>query len=320
MTWRRSRVAPSGSGCPRPVAPPSWPGVPAPPVPPELDATGAPRSAVARELVAALARLAERGPLPRVRSLHLPPRAAEGTRAGEFCVVELEDGTLGLSFVILDGELSPLRGRAAQVAGMEALALAGWFATRSGAERAVGFAAVNALTALLYRRAGFAPGPAGDTLGALAPGPGDHVGMVGLFPPLVPRVLATGARLTVVELRPDLVAEHAGWRVTSDPEALRGCGKVLSTSTVLLNDTLDGLLARCAGATAFALVGPGAACLPDPLFARGVTVLAGTCVEDGPALLEAVRTGRPWGSAARKFTLGWGDYPGLDALLDRIGP
>lgn len=279
-----------------------------------------PGHVLARELVAAAARVAERGPVPRVRALHLPPPEVEGTRAGEFCAIELEDGTLGLSFVILDGGLAGLRGGAAPVGGADALAVARWFAERRGAERAVGFAAVNALTALLYRRAGFVPPPAGDTIGDLAPRPGDHVGMIGLFPPLVPRVLAGGARLTVVELRPDLAREHDGWRVTLDPEALRGCGKVLSTSTVLLNDTLEGLLARCGGATAFALVGPGAACVPDPLFARGVTLLAGTWIEDGPALLDAIHRGTPWGASARKCAVGRDGYPGLDALLDRIGP
>jgi hypothetical protein len=270
--------------------------------------------------VAGLGRLAGRGPLPAIRALHLPPPEVAGTRAGEFCAIELEDGTLGLSFVVLDGALDGLRAGVHALAGADPLAVSGWFAERRGGERAVGFAAANALTALLYRRAGFVPGPAGDTLGDLAPGPGDHVGMVGLFPPLVPRVLAAGARLTVVELRRDLVAEHDGWRVTLDPDALRACGKVLCTSTVLLNDTLDGLLARCAAAKAFALVGPGAACLPDPLFARGVTVLGGAWVEDGPALLDAIRTGRPWGGSARKCAVARDRYPGLDALLDRIGP
>lgn len=272
---------------------------------------------VAAELVAAVGRLAASGPLPRIRALHLPPPEVAGTRAGEFCAVELADGTIGLSFVVLEGEPGALHGRAHALAGADPLEVAGWFAARRGGERAVGFAAVNALTALLYRRAGFVPGPARDTLGDLAPGPGDHVGMVGLFPPLVPRVLATGARLTVVELRPELAAEHDGWRVTLDPEALRGCAKVLCTSTVLLNDTLDGLLARCAGARAFALVGPGAACLPDPLFSRGVTVLGGAWIEDGPALLEAIRAGRPWGASARKFALARDGYPGLDPLLAR---
>jgi hypothetical protein len=42
---------------------------------------------VAAELLALLERVAALGPLPRVRALHLPPPAADGSREGEFCVV-----------------------------------------------------------------------------------------------------------------------------------------------------------------------------------------------------------------------------------------
>ncbi len=273
---------------------------------------------IARELVAAVARLAERTALPRVRALHLPPPDADGTRAGEVCALELEGGAVGLSFVLLGDTLARLRAAAPAVAGAPALEVADWFATRGGAERTVGFAAMNALSALLLARAGWAPGDAADTIGHLAPGPGDDVGMVGLFPPLVDRIVRTGARLTVVELRPELAGERDGWRVTLDPDALRGRGKILSTSTVLLNDTLDDVVARCGSATAFAVVGPGAGCVPDPLFARGVTLVGGTWVVDRPALLEAIRTGAPWGGSARKFAIAREGYPGLDALLGRI--
>ena len=167
---------------------------------------------------------------------------------------------------------------------------------------------------------GYVPPAASDTIGELAPGPADHVGMIGLFPPLVPRLLATGARLTVVELDPRLAAEHDGWRVTLDPEALRACGKVLSTSTVLLNDTLDAVVARCSGARVLAIVGPGASCLPDPLFARGVTLVGGTWIVDRPALRDAILAGRPWGASARKTALRPSTYPGVEALLGRIAP
>ena len=91
--------------------------------------------------------------------------------------------------------------------------------------------------------------------------------MIGFFPPLIQRVLDAGAQLTVVELRADLVGEREGYWVTQDPAALRRCNKVLSTSTVLLNHTLDAMLAHCAGARRLAMVGPGAGCLPDALFA-----------------------------------------------------
>jgi uncharacterized protein (DUF4213/DUF364 family) len=274
---------------------------------------------VAGELVGAAARLAEHGPLPRVRALHVPPPHADRTRAGEFCALELEGGVIGLSYVLIGDTLARLRSGEKELTGAGALEVARWFAERTGAERAIGLAAVNALSALLFQRAGWTPDAAGDTIGELSPAPGDEIGMIGLFPPLVPRITKSGARLTVVELRPELAAEHDGWRVTLDGAALRRCGKVLSTSTVLLNDTLDEVLAMCANARVFAMVGPGAGMVPDPLFARGVTLVGGAWVTDPAALLDAIRSGAPWGASARKSAIARDRYPGIETLLDRDG-
>ena len=116
-------------------------------------------------------------------------------------------------------------------------------------------------------------------------------------------IVARGARLTVLERRAELAAAHAGWHVTLDPRQLEGCRQVLCTSTVLLNDTLDDILAACRGAERLVLIGPGASCLPDALFARGVTALAGAWVDDAPALCDALVAGRPWGRHTRKVLL-----------------
>jgi len=89
--------------------------------------------------------------------------------------------------------------------------------------------------------------------------------MIGFFGPLVPRIVSSGARLTVAELDPALAGEGAGYRVTIDPSELASCNKVLSTSTVLLNDTLDAVLRNCRSARYFAMVGPGASCLHESL-------------------------------------------------------
>ncbi len=274
-------------------------------------------STVAVELVAMLERMAELGSLPRVRALHLPPPAADGSREGEFCAIELDDGSLGLSFVLLGNALGALRDGPSpdQLAGMPALDLARRFADATGAQRTLGFAAVNALTRHLFDRAGYVPRPAGGSIGDLDLKPGDRLGMIGLFPPLVPQVLATGAALTVVELRADLAGPRDGWHVTLDAGELAGCNKILSTSTVLLNDTLDGVLERCRHAERVALIGPGAGCLPDPLFARGVTLLGGSWIVDAGALKAALAEGRPWGASASKFALGTADYPGFEPLL-----
>lgn len=275
---------------------------------------------IAHDLVALLERLDTVGPLPRVKQLLLPPPAADGTRDGEFCAVELDDGSLGLSFVLLGDTLARLRGGAGaadEVAGLSALALAHRYAAGEGVQRTLGFAAVNALTRHLFDRAGYQPPAAQGSIGDLDLVPGDRVGMVGLFPPLVKQVLATGATLTVVELREDLAGVHEGWHVTLDPAELRACNKVLSTSTVLLNDTLDELLVHCRGAERVSLIGPGAGCLPDPLFERGVTLLGGSWIVDAAGFKAALAAGRSWSGHARKTAIARDAWPGAAALLAR---
>lgn len=258
---------------------------------------------------------------PPVRALHLPPSPWTGHRDAEFAVIELADGTLGLAYALLGDTLAELTARASgwALAGADPLALARWWHEAADARRVVGFAAVNALTRWLFDRAGFVPPAATDSIAGLAPAAGEHIGMVGRFPPLIRQVTRTGARLTVLELRADLAGDHGDHRVVLDPAALAGCDKILATSTMLLNDTLENVLALTRGARRFALIGPGASCLPDPLFARGVTLMGGVWIDDAPSLLEATAAGTGWGPAAHKTALAPADYPGLAELAARAG-
>lgn len=277
---------------------------------------------ITHDLLALLERFAARAALPKVRGLLLPPAAPPTSIAGEFCAIELDDGSLGLSYVLLDESSRRLvaeRGDASLgLEGAGALAVARWFAEAPGARRAIGFAAVNALTRCLFDRAGFVPGASGDSIGMLAPQAADRIGMIGLFPPLVKSIVQAGAKLTVVELRSDLAGERDGWRVTTDRGELADCNKVIATSTLLLNGTLDDMLAACPNAHSFALIGPGAGCLPDPLFARGVTLVGGTWITDPEAFRSALAAGSSWTTAARKTAIRPGDYPGFEALLGRL--
>ncbi|EHR69412.1 hypothetical protein BurJ1DRAFT_0529 [Burkholderiales bacterium JOSHI_001] len=277
---------------------------------------------VATDLLDQIGAAALRCSLPAVKALHLPPPSADGSRDGEFCAIELDDGSLGLSFVLLDRTLADLRAGAGRVVlpGLPALQLARQYLEGQGSLRTLGFAAVNAITRHLFDRAGFKPPPAAGSVGDLDLQPGDHLGMVGFFPPLIQRVLDAGAQLTVVELRADLVGERDGFRVTLDAAELRHCNKVLSTSTVLLNQTLDAVLAHCAGAQRLAMVGPGAGCLPDALFARGLTLLGGSWIDDPASFKAALAAGDSWGPFATKFALRPDAYPGLSALLARATP
>ena len=332
----------------------------------------------ATDLVTALERATAGQPIPRVRALHLPPAEAAASKSGEFCALELDDGALGISYVLLDDTLQRLidSGDDGGIVGMDALELARAFAAplagagarggtgdggtgdgRAGGggagdrgagdggvgnlrtadagagnaggggagarmadvaaahalRRTLGFAACNALSRTVMDRMGFAPPRATDSIGGIAPQAGDHVGMVGLFSPLLKQVTAAGARLTVIELNPDYAGHYDGYRVTLDAAELEACNKVLSTSTILLNQTVDAMLAHCRRAERIVLIGPSAGCLPDPLFARGVTVVGGSWVTDRAGFIDALRRGDSWSAFAYKFALAAADWPGLPA-------
>lgn len=274
----------------------------------------------ATDLIAELERATAGCPIPRVRALHLPPPEAAASKNGEFCALELDDGALGLSYVLLGGILPRLAASddPHTIVGMDALQLAREFAApAAGAggdaeiRRTLGFAAANALSRTVMERIGFAPPRATDSIGGIDPQAGDHVGMVGLFTPLLKQVTAAGAQLTVIELNPDYAGHYDGYRVTLDAAALEDCNKVLSTSTILLNHTVDDMLAHCRNARRIVLIGPSAGCLPEPLFARGVTVVGGSWITDRAGFIDVLRRGESWSGFAYKFALGAADWPGL---------
>jgi uncharacterized protein (DUF4213/DUF364 family) len=267
-----------------------------------------------------LGRFAQAVNVPRVRALHLPPQPppAQGPdNRGEFCAVELEDGALGMSYALFDGVLARLHAQAGTpgLVGADALALAQGYARGDAMARALGFAAANALTCSLYQRAGYCPPASTDSIGELDPQPGDAIGMIGLFTSLLSPILDRGAKITVVELRPELAGAHPGYTVTTDRNALRTCNKVVSTGTILLNNTLDAMLEVCGNARRLALIGPTAACLPDALFARGVTLLGSSWVRDAPGFTAALREGRSRSGTTIKTAITPATYPGFDALL-----
>jgi uncharacterized protein (DUF4213/DUF364 family) len=191
------------------------------------------------------------------------------------------------------------------------------YATGDAPARAVGLATINALARRLYDRAGFVPGDSTDSFGSLALAPGDRLGMVSHFGSLIAQARALGVPVTVLELRADLVREEPGLVVTLDPARLAGCNKIVSTSSLLLNDTFERVSALWQRADAVAIVGPSAGCPPDPLFAAGVASVGTVWVGDAEALLAHIAAGEKWTASARKVTLTRKGYPGLDALLEK---
>lgn len=279
---------------------------------------------VAAALLQQLSTIAARWPSPRVRRLHIPQRPGEpGEHDAEFCAIELDDGAFGLSYILLGHTLDRLlaahgseRGNA--FAGADPMRLAQRLAGGDEVERAVALAAINALTDSVWRRVGYTPPAAGNSLGDLVLGAQDHLGMIGFFPPLVRRIDEAGGRLTVVEMNADMVARQQERfpkvHVTLDRTQLAACNTVVGTSTMLLNDTLDEMLAAAPAAQRFAVIGPSAGLWPDVLFERGVTLLGGSQVTDGVAFAEAMAAGESWSGASRKFAIARESWPGWRSL------
>lgn len=272
--------------------------------------------------------IAQRWPTPRVRRLHLPLRALQnapvtGEHDAEFCAIELEGGAFGLSYVMLGDTLRALLAThgssgSAPLAGADPMVLGERLGGGSGVERALALAAINALTDSVWRRVGYEPPPAGNSLGDVVLGPKDHLGMIGFFPPLVQRVAEAGGRLSVVEMNEAMVTRqrerYPQITIGEDRALLADCNRVVGTSTMLLNDTLDAMLAAAPRATQFAVIGPSAGLWPDALFERGVTLLGGTRVTDTVAFAAAMAAGESFSACTRKFAIVREDWPGWRAL------
>jgi hypothetical protein len=278
---------------------------------------------VATAITLQLGAIAERWPTPRVRRLHVPQRgAAPGEHDAEFCAIELDDGAFGLSYVLLGDTLDALLAAhgagALPLAGADPMAMAWRLVDGNAVERALALAAINAMTDSVWRRVGYEPPPAGNSLGDVSLGATDHLGMIGFFPPLVQRVSEAGGRLSVVEMNAEMVARqrerYPQITIGLDRALLANCTQVVGTSTMLLNDTLDDMLAAAPNARRFAVIGPSAGLWPDALFERGVSLVGGTRVTDASGFTDAMAAGDPWSAASRKFAIARADWPGWRAL------
>ncbi|MFO7568574.1 MAG: DUF364 domain-containing protein [Smithellaceae bacterium] len=118
--------------------------------------------------------------------------------------------------------------------------------------------------------------------------PGEKVAMVGLFAPLVKRIEATGAILTVIEKNPqrrELLCEEEKQQV------LRNCHVAIVTATTLLNQTFEETISLLGRPRVVALMGPSTPMAPDIFRDTLVTHLGGAFVADVPRALQIISEG-----------------------------
>lgn len=117
---------------------------------------------------------------------------------------------------------------------------------------------------------------------------GAKVVMVGLFAPLVERIRATGAELTIIERNP------ARMEIAGDAEkqtALKSCNVAIITATTLLNSTFEETINGLGTPRAVAVMGPSTPLLPAIFDQTPVTHLGGAVVANAARVMQIISEG-----------------------------
>jgi uncharacterized protein len=118
--------------------------------------------------------------------------------------------------------------------------------------------------------------------------PEDRVAMVGLFSPMVPKIEATGAKLSVIEKDP------ARMIIPSQSEReriLRECTVAIITATTLLNDTMEDILAGLGNPRHIAILGPSTPLAPEIFQGTPVNHLGGATVVATNKIMDTITEG-----------------------------
>jgi uncharacterized protein len=127
-----------------------------------------------------------------------------------------------------------------------------------------------------------------DSLSIMKLMPEDHVAMVGLFTPMVPKIEATGAKLTVIERNP---ARLTVLDKKDSDKTLKECTVAIITATALLNDTLEEVLNGLGKPRHVAILGPSTPLLPEIFQGIPVHHLGGAVVRDNGKVMQIISEG-----------------------------
>ncbi len=148
-------------------------------------------------------------------------------------------------------------------------------------ERTVAIAAMNAVTNRHSDNLA-----QGDSLELLKAEPGDVVGMVGYFGPLVSSLKETVRELHVFEKN---VEKSDNLHSEDEIEAIMpGCNVAIITSTSLINRSFDRVVKASAGCRKIALVGASTPLVKEVFGDYGVTLLSGLVIREQGEVLRVI--------------------------------
>ncbi len=271
---------------------------------------------ISSKILSLAGRLCSELEVPEIVGLYLPELSTDDEYRDEFGFVFLADGSAAPFYVSLSGVLADLHQRFPDPSRTQ---LALWdclqgFGESSLSGRALALGAWNALSQYLMRQAKFQCPPRGTAVG-FNPQPGERVGMVGYFCPVIDRLVEQGMEVLVIEQQPGRVPQREHVELSENLEALGECRLVYCTASTLINDSLERVLDCCTGAEAVDLIGPSGSGLPDVLFEYGIHAVGGVSFGNVDVLRGALRRRESWGAAGSKYELTPANYPGFEALL-----
>lgn len=248
------------------------------------------------------------------------PLTVDDIRIGVFyTAVRLSDGHVGAAFTprgLTDSVCCPQSAAEAPLAGSldgrSAWSLAEYALSRAALRRAVGVATLNGLSAIALGRREIAEARilvGVDALDAANVRPEERVALVGAFIPFIKKLRHGVAALWVIDKHPEALKpdEKYLWCPPEKAaETIKKASLVIITGSTLVEGGTDELLQSVRSPCRVIMAGPTASPWPPTFFARGVDVLAGIRITDGPRLLEIVSQGGSgyfFGDCAEKISI-----------------
>jgi uncharacterized protein (DUF4213/DUF364 family) len=204
-----------------------------------------------------------------------------------YTVAVLSDGSAGTAFT-MRSEFGPSCGvtdLAGKIRGMAAADACMMAMSVNAAEAGVGVAVCNAVLGRRYDDDSAGSGT--DAVEEMRIEPGDNVGMIGYFHPIINKFEERTDNLYIFE-RQSAMGALPDW---SEDIYLPKCDAVVITGVTFINKTIDHILSLCKNAKEIVIMGASTMMCPEVLREYGVTVAAGSKVHSVDRLLEIVMEG-----------------------------
>jgi len=210
-------------------------------------------------------------------------RVADAVIGVGYTGVMLENGACGACFTFRN-ELGPKCGVidfAGEIAGKKATELIDLAMSINLAEASLGVATINAVLNEDYEIGE-------EAIDVAELRPTDTVGLIGNFYPIIQTLKGRVKQLYVFErnlMDEGLIPDWA------ENIYLPECDVVMITGVTFINKTIDHVLSLCKNAKEVVIMGASACMAPEVLAEYGVTILAGSKVNDGERILKLISQG-----------------------------